>query len=250
MGGVREMEIYPVKLGPKPDKRKAVLSIGKFDGVHLGHQRILREAKRIQQSDELLSVISFSPHPLWALKKMPEYREMITPKMEKERWLAHFGVDVLFETDFTAEYAETTPEIFVYEHLAELNLSHIIVGEEFNFGKGRESDVDLLTELCAQSKTKVTAVPVKKDGKNKVSSTDIRNLIRRAAFQEAEKWLGHSWYVSGVVEDGVMKGLEEYCLPPAASYMTDLGLVEVTKNHQIKIDIPNGMQTIRFKESF
>ncbi|WP_088815393.1 MULTISPECIES: FAD synthetase family protein [Listeria] len=244
------MEIYHVKMGSVPDKRKAVLSIGKFDGIHLGHQKILEAAHQVKQAGEQLSVISFSPHPLWALKKLPEYREAITPRTEKERWLAHYGVDVLFETDFTPKYAETTPEVFVSEHLTTLHLSHIIVGEEFNFGKGRASDVDLLTELCKPFNIRVTAVSVKKYGKNKVSSTDIRAMIRRAEFREAEKWLGHPWYVSGEVQDGIMTGLDDYCLPTAASYKTNHGPVQMTKNHQIKVDLPDGAHTLRFIAPF
>ncbi len=240
------MEIYHVEMGPVPDKRKAVLSIGKFDGIHLGHQKILEVAHQLKRQDEQLSVISFSPHPLWALKNLPEYREAITPGTEKERWLAYYGVDVLFETDFTPKYAETTPEIFVYEHLAALHLSRIVVGEEFNFGKGRASDVDLLSELCKPFNIQVTAVPVEKDGKNKVSSTDIRAMIRRAEFREAEKWLGHPWYVSGEVKNGIMTGLDDYCLPTATSYETNHGLVQITKNHQIKVDLSDGVHTLRF----
>lgn len=238
-----------MSLAPPKDPRPAVLSIGKFDGVHRGHQRILETALGIKKEAELFSVISFSPHPLWALKKMPEYREAITPGTEKERWLAHYGVDVLFETDFTAEYAETTPELFVYEHLSKLNLSHIIVGEEFNFGKGRASDVKLLRSLCRSFEIEVTAVPVKRDGEDgKISSTDIRALIRRAEFLEAEQLLGHPRYITGTVDAGLMTGLSDYVLPEPGMYQAETGMVEVTKDHALRTNLPQGEHSIRLIE--
>ncbi|MBC1521250.1 FAD synthetase family protein [Listeria aquatica] len=242
------MEIYHVDLAPVPDSRQAVLSIGKFDGVHRGHQRILQMALEIKKPDELYSVISFSPHPLWALKGLPEFREALTPGAEKERWLAYYGVDVLYETNFTKEYAETTPEQFVYEHLSQLNLSHIIVGEEFNFGKGAVSDVELLRGLVSPLGIQVTAIPVETEEGilDKISSTEIRALIRDGNFAKAEKLLGHPFYVTGEVRDGVMHGIEDYCLPAPGRYETESGIVFVTEEHKITSGLPDGRGSIRF----
>ncbi|WP_167630480.1 FAD synthetase family protein [Listeria valentina] len=242
------MEIYHVDLAPVPDSRPAVLSIGKFDGVHRGHQRILQTALEIKKPDELYSVISFSPHPLWALKGLPAFREALTPGSEKERWLAHYGVDVLFETNFTKEYAETTPEQFVFEHLSQLQLSHIIVGEEFNFGKDAVSDVELLRELVRPLGIQVTAIPVETEEgiADKISSTEIRALIRAGDIARAEALLGHPWYVTGEVLDGVMYGIEDYSLPKSGRYETESGIVFVTEAHKIKSGLPDGRSSIRF----
>ncbi|MBC1581036.1 hypothetical protein IA800_12440 [Listeria seeligeri] len=238
------MEVSHVTLEPNKDSRPAVLTIGKFDGVHIGHQKILNTALSLKKPDEILTAISFSPHPLWALKQIEIYREMLTPRMEKEHWLAHFGVDYLIETAFTPRYAETTPEQFVTDHLSNLNLSHIVVGSEFNFGKGRDSDVELLRDLCAPYNIGVTSVPVIETNQTKISSTNIRAFIRRGHFQEAEELLGHPWYISGMVENGEMIDLDDYVLPATGEYQTDTGLIKITNRRTIKVDLPNGLHQI------
>lgn len=241
------MEITHVDFAPTIDKRPAVLTIGKFDGVHLGHQYILKQALKLKQPSEILATISFSPHPLWALKRMEDYREMITPPREKAYWLGRYGVDRLFETAFTAAYAETSPEEFVCEHLANLNLSHICVGEEFNFGKGRHSDVELLRDLAEPFGIKVVAVPVVPMNNEKISSTYIRSLLRRGAFKEAERLLGHAWYVNGVVKDGVIADEEDYVLPLPGEYETlEHGRVKVTSDRKILVDSADGELRLRF----
>ncbi|MBF2356540.1 hypothetical protein IA811_02335 [Listeria welshimeri] len=241
------MEVSHVTLAPNKDSRPAVLTIGKFDGVHLGHQTILKTALSIKKEHEILTAISFSPHPLWALKQIEIYREMLTPRMEKERWLAYYGVDHLIETAFTPRYAETTPEEFVSNHLTNLNLSHIIVGSEFNFGKGRDSDVDLLRNLCKPYGISVTSVPVIETNQTKISSTNIRSYIRRGHFQEAEQLLGHPWYITGLVENGEMIDLDDYVLPASGTFQTENGLVKVTNNRTIQLDMPDGLQQIHMK---
>lgn len=243
------MEISHVDFAPTKDLRPAVLTIGKFDGVHLGHQEILRQALKLKKQNEMLSVISFSPHPLWVLQRKEEYRQMITPPCEKAKWLAYYGVDRLFETKFTAAYAETTPEEFVYEHLSNLNISHICVGEEFNFGKGRSSDTDLLRKLVTPLGMKVVSVPVVPMGDEKISSTYIRTLIRQGAFQAAERILGHPRYISGNIQNGVFENNMAYILPTPGSYQTaEHGTVKVTSEEQILVDHDTGEIRLRFIE--
>ncbi|PZG40556.1 hypothetical protein C1910_02515 [Listeria ivanovii] len=238
------MEVSHVMLEPNEDSRPSVLTIGKFDGVHIGHQTILNKALSIKKEQEILTAISFSPHPLWALKQIEIYREMLTPRMEKERWLAHFGVNHLIETAFTPKYAETTPEQFVESHLSQLNLSHIIVGSEFNFGKGRDSDVELLRDLCAPRNIGVTSVPVIETNHTKISSTNIRAFIRRGHFQEAEELLGHPWYITGTVKNGEMIGLDDYVLPETGGYQTDTTPANITNARTIQLDLPDGVHKI------
>ncbi|MBC1482246.1 hypothetical protein HCJ58_01385 [Listeria sp. FSL L7-1509] len=238
------MEVSHVTLEPSKDSRPAVLTIGKFDGVHIGHQTILNTALSIKKEHEILTAISFSPHPLWALKQIEVYREMLTPRMEKERWLNHFGVDHLIETAFTPKYAETTPEQFVAEHLTQLNLTHIIVGSEFNFGKGRASDVELLRELCEPYHISVTSVPVIETNQTKISSTNIRDFIRRGRFKEAEELLGHPWYITGTIKNGEMNDLDDYVLPTGGTYQTDTTKIDLTNNRIIKADLPDGLHKL------
>lgn len=131
--------------------------------------------------------------------------------------------------------------------MTNLQLSHIIVGSEFNFGKGRDSDVDLLRDLCKPYGIGVTSVPVIETNQTKISSTNIRAFIRRGHFLEAEQLLGHPWYITGMIENGEMVGLDDYVLPATGTYQTDKNLVKVTNSRTIKVDLPDGLQQLHMK---
>ncbi|MBC1458024.1 FAD synthetase family protein [Listeria newyorkensis] len=241
------MEIFQVKDKLPDSAESAVLVIGKFDGVHKGHQHLLKRAKSFCKTGEKLAIVCFSPHPLWALKKDPRYRRAITPGVEKFRWLAHFGVDKVYNIGFTEKYAETSAETFIREHLNGLNLAHIVVGESFNFGKGRDSDVDLLMDLCGERSVPVTEIPFVRDGADhKVSSTDIRAALYEGNFAEAERLLGHPYFIEGDVrtENGtyLLTGLEEFVLPKPGKYQAFVGgeraEVQVLENGEMQISQP------------
>ncbi|WP_053220230.1 bifunctional riboflavin kinase/FAD synthetase [Virgibacillus senegalensis] len=235
------MEIIQIQDAPPANEEPIILSIGKFDGVHLGHQSILQQAGRLKQSGHSLAVMTFHPHPLWALKRDERYRKCVTPREEKYRQLERYGVNKVYEIEFTEKYAETTPETFVYEHLSLLNIKGIVVGEGFNFGKGRESDTDLLTELAADIGIPVTIAPLMTIGGPKISSTDIRASIREGKFEKVNTLLGRNYSVNGKVVQGDALGRQlgfptanlepdgDYELPGSGVY---LGSVEVEgENH-------------------
>ncbi|MDN8716001.1 hypothetical protein Q0M92_14155, partial [Staphylococcus aureus] len=83
----------------------------------------------------------------------------------------------------------------------------------------------------------VTSVPVIETNQTKISSTNIRAFIRRGHFQEAEELLGHPWYITGIVENGEMTGLDDYVLPATGTYQTDSGIVNVTNNRTIEVGL-------------
>lgn len=216
------MEIFQVtdKLPASDDP--VVLVIGKFDGVHKGHQYLLEQAKALCTKEEKLAIVCFTPHPLWALRKDPAYQRAITPDSAKFYWLEYYGVDKVYNILFTTKYAENSAETFIREHLRELNLRHIVVGESFNFGKGRDSDVDLLITLCNERAVPVTEIPFIKDRAHKISSTDIRAAIVNGDFETAQFLLGHPYFIEGEVTEkrGVhwLTGMDEYVIPKAGDY--------------------------------
>ncbi|MBA3924736.1 adenylyltransferase/cytidyltransferase family protein [Listeria rustica] len=249
------MEIFQVKDRLPDSEEPIVLVIGKFDGVHKGHQHLLKRAKSFCEPGEKLAIVCFTPHPLWALKKDPIYQRAITPDAEKFRWLAYFGVDKVYNVGFTEKYAETSAETFIREHLNGLNLTHIVVGESFNFGKGRDSDVDLLMDLCGERSVPVTEIPFVRDGTDhKVSSTDIRAAIYEGDFEEAERLLGHPYFIEGDVrtENGtyLLTGLEEFVIPKVGKYRIfvdgDRAEVHVLENGEIIIPQPATHIRIQF----
>ncbi|QTM98821.1 bifunctional riboflavin kinase/FAD synthetase [Sediminibacillus dalangtanensis] len=236
------MEIIQIQDAPPANNEPIILCIGKFDGVHLGHQSILRQAGRLKETGQSLAVMTFHPHPLWALKRDERYRQCVTPSREKYRQLERLGVSKVYEIEFTEKYAETTPETFVYQHLSLLNIKGIVVGEGFNFGKGRKSDTDLLTDLSADIGIPVTIAPLMTIGGQKISSTDIRASIREGQFEKVNTLLGRNYSVNGKVVEGDALGRKlgfptanlapdgDYELPGSGVY---LGSVEIATENDM-----------------
>ncbi|SDJ84374.1 bifunctional riboflavin kinase/FAD synthetase [Sediminibacillus albus] len=230
------MEIIQVQDVPPENTEPIILCIGKFDGVHIGHQAIMRHANLLKQKDVSLAVMTFYPHPRWALQQDERYKQCITPRQEKYKQLERQGVSKVYEINFTKEYAETSPETFVHQHLSVLNIKGIVVGEGFNFGKGRKSDTDLLTKLCKDIGVPVTVAPLVKVNKQKISSTDIRASIHKGKFDKVNLLLDRNYRIHGSVIHGDALGrqlgfptanlevLGDYELPGSGVY---LGIVEL-----------------------
>ena len=223
------MDFIEVAYAPPPCSKEVILCIGKFDGVHVGHQAIFRAAKQHVSTEEL-AVMSFSPHPVWALTRNPDFEHALTPMREKERLLEQHGVTRLYEIKFTKEYAKTSPETFVLEHLSTLNLKRVVVGDGFNFGKGADSTTQELIDLCNRIGVPVTVVPTVNVNGRKVSSTDIRKHVKMGRVEAAQALLGRPYRLTGKVIHGAgigrqlgfptanLCGLEEFVLPAPGVY--------------------------------
>ncbi|GGH73481.1 riboflavin kinase/FMN adenylyltransferase [Pullulanibacillus pueri] len=206
------MKVIDIAYEPPRSLEPLVLCIGKFDGVHIGHQKLLRRAEQALMEGYQLAVMSFSPHPAWALTGNEKYKRALTPINEKLRLLKKYGVSRFYRVHFTKEYAKTDVDTFVFEHLTRLNLKRIVVGEGFNFGKPYESGTEVLQALCRQINVPVTVVPVLSEEGLKISSTDIRHYVSDGQFEKAKVLLGRDYYISGKVK---LKGPNhfELCLP-------------------------------------
>lgn len=199
------MERIPVTGGPPPSDESLVLAIGKFDGVHIGHQAILSAAKSDLASARL-AVMSFWPHPTYVLTGQADYARLLTPAEEKARLLEQQGVERIYEIHFTPEYATTPAETFVLEHLAKLRLKRVVVGADFRFGRGGKATVSDLKELCARIGVPVTVVNAVEENGVKVSSSQIRRHLSNGRVEAAEALLGRPYAVVGVVEHGDAMG--------------------------------------------
>ncbi|MCL6516211.1 riboflavin biosynthesis protein RibF [Alicyclobacillus sp.] len=223
------MECIEVTGRPPESEREQVLAIGKFDGIHIGHQAILREALR-HRNGALLSVMSIWPHPAWVFARKPGYDRSLTPLPEKVRILAGFGVQRLYDVRFSQEYARTPAEAFVREHLGRLRLNRVVVGFDFHFGQGGRADASELTRLCAEMGVPVSVVEPVEAGGVKVSSSRIRELLGSGLVEAAEGLLGRPYTVTGTVVHGDavgrtigfptanLGGLDEYVLPAPGVY--------------------------------
>lgn len=185
--------------------KNTAVSLGKFDGVHLGH-RLLIERIIQEKSKGLLSVVfTFSLHPmsLFSDKEL----ELIDTEAEKIKKLDKLGVDVLISYPFTQETANTEPEEFVRKILVEqLDVKLIVVGSDYRFGKKRKGDVDLLQKLSKQYGYEVIVYEKLKIEEHTVSSTLIRNEIAMGNMEFVQELLGEPVLIEGEVVYGNQLG--------------------------------------------
>jgi len=201
------MEILRDPLANDEPPRGAVLTIGNFDGVHLGHQAILQRV--IARSRELgvrAAAMTFDPHPLKVL--LPERApRLMTTADQRLELLAHHSMDVALVIPFTHRLARMEAADFVKRVLVErLAVREIFIGETFRFGADRKGTVELLREMGEGDEFEAHGVgAVEVDGEV-VSSTRIRRLVSRGKVGEAERLLGRPLFVDGRVFRGERLG--------------------------------------------
>ena len=184
-----------------------VVSIGNFDGGHTGHRALLtRLVARAHGAGASAAVVTFDPHPLKVLR--PDKAPLpITTTAEKARQIERLGVDILLVLTFDERMAAMDPEVFLEDVIwAQLHPRLMVVGHDFNFGKDRKGTIQLLAEWCRRREIDLEVIdPVEFDGQ-RISSTEIRQMLRRGEVQEAAQALGRDYAVEGVVEKGAQRG--------------------------------------------
>jgi riboflavin kinase / FMN adenylyltransferase len=183
--------------------RGGVATVGNFDGVHLGHRRILEavvaRAKEIGRSS---LAITFEPHPLAVLRPDHAPRRLQTLR-QKEEAVEALGLDALLVIPFTRDFSLTEPEDFVRDFLAErLNASELFLGRHFAFGRGKRGDLALLKRMGAECGFLASGVEEVFFGEEPISSTRIRNAIVRGEVGEANSMLGREYELDGIVSKG------------------------------------------------
>ena len=202
------MAIYRHSDGLPPEARGAVLAVGNFDGVHLGHQAVIAAARR--EADRLgapLNVLTFEPHPRQVFQPdLPPFR--LTPLRIKARALEAVGVDNMVVLHFDLDFSRIAAEAFVAEILLrDLGARHVVTGWDFRFGHKRGGDVALLEQLGAEQGFGTTAVsPVAAPGGEVYASSRIRAYLKDAAPAQAAALLGRPWEIEGRVERGRGRG--------------------------------------------
>ena len=192
-----------------PDAYKgAVVAVGNFDGVHRGHRALIGEAKRMaDERGAPLGVMAFEPHPQEFFRPSPESFRL-TPFRAKARLIAELGTDILYALAFDAEMAAKRAQEFVQDVLVDgLAIGAVVVGADFQFGKGRAGDATLLSYMGEMEGFGVTLFdPVLAEDGEKISSTEIRDALKAGRPDEATRLLGHYWSVEARVEHGDKRG--------------------------------------------
>ena len=192
-----------------PDASKgAVVAVGNFDGVHLGHQALIGEARRLARERGVpLGVVAFEPHPQEFFHPSTQSFRL-TPFRVKARLIAELKADILYAIAFDAEMAAKSARDFVQDVLVQgLGVDTIVVGEDFQFAKGRSGNVALLQTMGKESKFGVSVFKsVAAGGYDKISSTQIRDALKQGQPDVAARLLGHYWSVEARVEHGDKRG--------------------------------------------
>jgi riboflavin kinase/FMN adenylyltransferase len=187
--------------------RGGIVTIGNFDGVHLGHRRILEAAvARAKESGRPSVAVTFEPHPLAVLRPDHAPRRIQTLR-QKEEAIEALGIDSLLVIPFTRDFSLTEPEAFVRDFLGErLAASELVLGHHFAFGRGKRGDLALLKRLGPECGFDAWGVEEVIEGGEPVSSTRIRDAISKGRLAEANAMLGREYFLEGIVSRGERVG--------------------------------------------
>jgi len=185
-----------------PQLSYPVVSVGRFDGVHLGHQKLLKVCKtEAQKNKGEVVVITFDPGPEEVLfKKSKDDIKLLNTIEEKAELLEQFGVNYLLVIPFTEAFSHTSSYDFVKSILVDqLNVKEVVMGFDNQYGYGRDGDFLLMNELADKYGFKVTEVPMEDIHKLGISSVRIRKYLTEGNIPAANKFLGYKYQMSGKV---------------------------------------------------
>lgn len=183
------------------------MTIGTFDGIHIGHQKILKDLIQAAKTNQTKSVLlTFFPHPRMVLQQNVSL-ELLNTIEEKSTLLEQMGLDYLIIHPFSKEFSRLTALDFVRDVLVnQLNISKLIIGYDHHFGKNREGNIDQLREYSHLYDFEVEEIPAQDIDDVSVSSTKIRNALHEGLLKTANKYLGYNYMVHGTVVNGKKLG--------------------------------------------
>lgn len=184
-----------------------VLILGFFDGVHRGHQKVIKKGIELAKEKGIKSALmTFNRHPAFVYRRFdPEYHSYLTPLKRKEELIASFGIDILYEVEFTSAFGTLPPQDFVDQYIAGWNAKAVVAGFDYTYGKEASDNMDHL-HLYAKNRFEIYKVDVENEAESKVSSTRIRQAILDGKMAEANKLLGHIYETRGFVIHGDARG--------------------------------------------
>ena len=186
---------------------KTIVTIGTFDGIHIGHQKILKDLIRTAKKENKKSVLlTFFPHPRMVLQKDVSIR-LINTIEEKSSLLEKMGLDYLIIHPFSQEFSRLSALDFVRNILAnQLNTSRLIIGYDHHFGKNREGNIHQLREYSLLYDFEVEEIPAQDIDNVSVSSTKIRTALKEGRLKTANNYLGYNYMLNGTIVNGKKLG--------------------------------------------
>ncbi|EZH67342.1 hypothetical protein DH09_05245 [Bacillaceae bacterium JMAK1] len=230
-----------------------VMSLGFFDGIHLGHQKIIETAKQIAKQKNLkLAVMTFYPHPSSVIKK-EGITQYLTPLPEKEKQFKELGVDLLYVVEFDLNVAKIPHDVFVNQYLVRLGCKHAVAGFDFTYGfKGKGNMKQL--KIDANNRFEVTTVSKFELFGQKVSSTLLREKITSGRVEDVPFYLGETYKVNGVIRKEqtrhVLHVSDDYLLPCNGRYEVTViegnhrskAICEVADQHELILQFDQNMR--------
>jgi riboflavin kinase/FMN adenylyltransferase len=201
------MEIIPGIEAIPEDIGVTVVTIGMFDGVHKGHQKIIDIAhEKARSKGKRCVVFTFDRHPLEVVSP-GNHPKLLSSSAQKLRLLEEMDVDIVLMAHFNEQFSRISAKFFVEELLIErLKAREVVLGENFRFGRGGQGDVAFLAQYAESHGIEVDAVPLMRDDSNVISSTLIRSMIEYGDVEEADRLLGWDYMIEGVVVRGDSRG--------------------------------------------
>ncbi|MCX7833673.1 MAG: bifunctional riboflavin kinase/FAD synthetase [Ignavibacteria bacterium] len=253
-------------------KTDSIITIGTFDGLHLGHKKIL---DTLISKGNLLNlrkvVVTFEPHPRLVLKnKSKKEIKLLTTSEEKLNYFQESGIDVVFIINFTEEFSKTSAVDFFKNYLIDkIGLKFLVIGYDHTFGKNREGNIETVKLLSKQYKFDFLRVDELRINNEIVSSTVIRNLINNKELEKASIFLGRNYSIIGKVISGDKRGQklgfptanieifdENKLIPPDGVYAVKvfinnqelLGMMNIGYRPTINKSIPTLSESKKFLE--
>ena len=227
----------------KHSEVSTVATIGNFDGLHLGHQQILKTMQKEADSDGLWKLIIFTePHAQEFFSEAAgldaSKPPRIFPWQEKVRKMKELGVELAFFLKFNNQLRSMTPINFLDKVLLRLNIKKLIIGDDFKFGANREGDFNLLEKWGTENSIKVSNTETFKIEGERVSSTRIRKALTSGQFELANKLLGRPFTYSGKVVYGQQLGAQLGI--PTANLWLPKNKLPISGVYIVKVNLDNG----------
>ncbi len=229
------------------------MALGYFDGVHLGHQKVIGTAKQIAEEKGLtLAVMTFHPHPSHVLGRDKEPKDLITPLEDKINQIEQLGTEVLYVVKFNEVFASLSPKQFIDQYIIGLNVQHAVAGFDFTYGKYGKGTMETMPDDL-DGKAGCTMVEKLTEQDKKISSSYIRTALQNGDVELANVLLGQPYFIKGIVIHGDKRG-RTIGFPTANVGLNNSYIVPPTGVYAVKAEVNgevyNGVCNIGYKPTF
>ncbi|KOO46572.1 bifunctional riboflavin kinase/FAD synthetase [Priestia koreensis] len=232
---------------------QAVMALGYFDGVHLGHQEVIKMAKKIADEKGIKSaVMTFDPHPSVVLGKNVQHVDMITPLQQKIEIIEQLGIDRLYLVHFDLAFASLLPQEFVDQYIIGLHIKHVVAGFDYSYGKMGKGTMETLP-FHSRNQFTQTIIDKLTLGEEKISSTFIRKCLKEGNVDALSDLLGREYSIKGHVVHGDKRG-RQIGFPTANVESDDAYLIPSTGVYAVEAHVLGqwyqGVCNVGYKPTF